>query len=151
MLSVRAKILFFVCIVLSLTLFLISVKHFVCVMHHFHIWITAIGHEMMPLCLTSSNSFCEVRMREDQLDDLKLDGPITFRILDGIAWQFPQAKWWMRWKTVKCGGLISSCCPRYPQGKAGKKRRKSICPHLLAKQTVITELMKFNKMATDHP
>ena len=25
-------------------------------------------------------------MGEDQLDDLELDGPITLRILDGIAW-----------------------------------------------------------------
>ena len=31
-------------------------------------------------------------MREDQLDDLELDGPITFGILDGIAWEFPQTK-----------------------------------------------------------
>ena len=33
-------------------------------------------------------------MGEDQLDDLELDGPITLRILDGIAWDFAQAKWW---------------------------------------------------------
>ena len=44
---------------------------------------------------------------KDQLDDL-----ITLRIFDGIVWNFTQAKWWMWWKTVKCGGLISSCCPR---------------------------------------
>ena len=29
---------------------------------------------------------------EDQLDDLELDGPITLRILDGIAWDFAQVK-----------------------------------------------------------
>ena len=29
---------------------------------------------------------------KDQLDDLELDGPITLRILDGIAWDFIQAK-----------------------------------------------------------
>ena len=29
---------------------------------------------------------------EDQLDDLELDGPITLRILDGIVWDFTQAK-----------------------------------------------------------
>ena len=29
---------------------------------------------------------------KDQLDDLELDGPITFRILDGIAWDSTQAK-----------------------------------------------------------
>ena len=34
-------------------------------------------------------------MREDQLDDLELDGPIILRILDGIAWYFTQAKWKM--------------------------------------------------------
>ena len=32
-------------------------------------------------------------MGEDQSDDLELDGPITMRILDGIAWDFAQAKW----------------------------------------------------------
>ena len=35
-----------------------------------------------------------------------------------------QAKWWMWWKTVKCGGLILSCYPHNPHGKAGKERRK---------------------------
>ena len=29
---------------------------------------------------------------EDQSDDLELDGPITLRILDGIVWDFAQAK-----------------------------------------------------------
>ena len=28
------------------------------------------------------------QMGEDQSDDLELDGPITLRILDGIAWDF---------------------------------------------------------------
>ena len=32
------------------------------------------------------------QMVEDQLDDLELDGPITLRILDGIAWDFAQVK-----------------------------------------------------------
>ena len=32
------------------------------------------------------------QMGEDQSDDLELDGPITLRILDGIAWDFTQAK-----------------------------------------------------------
>ena len=32
------------------------------------------------------------QMGEDQSDDLELDGPITLRILDGIAWHFAQAK-----------------------------------------------------------
>ena len=43
------------------------------------------------------------QMGEDQLDDLEPDGPITLRILDGIVWDFTQAK---LWKTVKFGGLI---------------------------------------------
>ena len=30
-------------------------------------------------------------MREDQMDDLEIDGQIRFRILDGIAWDFTQA------------------------------------------------------------
>ena len=32
------------------------------------------------------------QMGEDWEDDLELDGPITLRILDGIAWDFTQAK-----------------------------------------------------------
>ena len=63
-------------------------------------------------------------MGEDQLDDLELDGPITLRILDGTAWDFTQAKWWRWWKTVRCGGLISSCCLRNPHGKAGNEERR---------------------------
>ena len=31
-------------------------------------------------------------MEKDQLSDLELDEPITFRILDGIVWDFAQAK-----------------------------------------------------------
>ena len=31
-------------------------------------------------------------MGEDQLDDLKLDGPITLRIMDKIAWYFTQTE-----------------------------------------------------------
>ena len=63
-------------------------------------------------------------MGEDQSDDLELDGPITLRILDGIAWDFAQAKWWKWWKTVKCGGSILSYCPRNPHGKAGNEERR---------------------------
>ena len=44
--------------------------------------------------------------------------------LDGTAWDFAQAKWWRWWKTVRCGGLISSCCPRNPHGKAGNEERR---------------------------
>ena len=54
----------------------------------------------------------------DQLQDLELDGPITLRILDGIAWDVTQAKGWRWWKTVKCGGLILSCSAGNPYGKA---------------------------------
>ena len=64
------------------------------------------------------------QMREDQLDDLELDGPLTLRILGGTAWDFTQAKWWRWWNTVRCGGLISSCCPRNPHGKAGNEERR---------------------------
>ena len=32
------------------------------------------------------------QMGENQSDDLELNGPITLRILDGIAWDFAQAK-----------------------------------------------------------
>ena len=58
------------------------------------------------------------------VDDLELDGPITLRILDGIAWDFAQAKWWRWWKTVRCGGSILSYCPRYPHGKAVNEERR---------------------------
>ena len=63
-------------------------------------------------------------MGEDQSDDQELDGPITLRILDGIAWDFAQAKWWRWWKTVRCGGLILSYCPRNPHGKPGNEERR---------------------------
>ena len=63
-------------------------------------------------------------MGEEQSDDLELDGPITLRILDEIAWDFAQAKWWRWWKTVRCGGLILSYCPRNPHGKAGTEERR---------------------------
>ena len=63
-------------------------------------------------------------MEEDQLDDLELDGLITLRILDGSTWDFTQAKWWLWSKTVNCGSLISSCCPRNPHGKAGNEERR---------------------------
>ena len=63
-------------------------------------------------------------MGEDQSDDLELDGPIKLRILDGIAWDFAQVKWWRWWKTVRCGGLILSYCPRNPHGKAGNEERR---------------------------
>ena len=36
--------------------------------------------------------FLSKQTGEDQVDDLELDGPITLRILDGIAWDFAQAK-----------------------------------------------------------
>ena len=34
-------------------------------------------------------------MGKDQLDNLEVDGPITWRIVGGIAWKFTQAKLWM--------------------------------------------------------
>ena len=44
--------------------------------------------------------------RKDQLVNLELNGPITLRNLVGIAWYLTQEK---LWKTVKFGGLISTC------------------------------------------
>ena len=46
-------------------------------------------------------------MGEDHVDGPEVDGSITFRILDEIAGDFTQAKWWLWWKTGKCGSLIS--------------------------------------------
>ena len=67
---------------------------------------------------------------ENQLNDLELDGPITLRILDGIARDFIEGKWWMWWKTVKCGDLISNCCPRNPHGKASNEKRREVISRL---------------------
>ena len=55
---------------------------------------------------------------------IELQGPITLRILDGIAWDFARAKWWRWWKTMSCGGSILSYCPRNPHWKAGNEERK---------------------------
>ena len=41
---------------------------------------------------TPQTSFTLESNWEDQLDDLELNGPITLRILDGIAWGFTQVK-----------------------------------------------------------
>ena len=49
---------------------------------------------------------------------------VILRILDGIAWDFAQAKWWRWWKTVRCGCSILSYCPRNPHGKAGNEERR---------------------------
>ena len=64
-------------------------------------------------------------MGEDQSDDREVDGPITLRILDGIAWDFAQAKWWRWWKTVRCGGLIPATLTEKLQRR--KKKKKKIC------------------------
>ena len=53
------------------------------------------GLAMLAECLRkdSPNKFyLPKQMGEVLLDDLELDRPITFRILDGIAWDFNQAK-----------------------------------------------------------
>ena len=55
------------------------------------------------LGMTPQTSFtCQNKLGEDQLDDL--EGPITLRILNGIAWDFIQAKYRMRWKTLSVVG-----------------------------------------------
>ena len=41
---------------------------------------------------TSFTCYLPKQMGKDLLDDLELDGPITLMILDGIAWDFTQAK-----------------------------------------------------------
>ena len=64
------------------------------------------------------------QMGEDQLDDLEPDALVTLKNLDEIAQNFTKAKWWMWWMIVKCGGLISSSCPRNPHGKAGNEERR---------------------------
>ena len=52
------------------------------------------GH-VSRLCLRKDSSnklYLPKQMEEDQLADLELDEPITFRILDGIVWDSTQAK-----------------------------------------------------------
>ena len=86
-------------------------------------------------------------MREDQLDDLELDGPIKLKILDGIAWGFTQTNDGCHERPRNLR-LNLELLPSQPSRKSGnEERRRSICPHLLAKQTVITELIikKFKK------
>ena len=51
------------------------------------------GHvSRMPQERLPKQALLAKAMGEDQLDDLELDEPITLRILDGIAWDFAQAK-----------------------------------------------------------
>ena len=51
------------------------------------------GHvSRMPQKRLPNKLYLRKQMGEHQLDDLELDGPITLRILDGIAWDFAQAK-----------------------------------------------------------
>ena len=51
------------------------------------------GHvSRMPQENPPNKLYLPKQMGEDQSDDLELDGPITLRILDGIAWDFAQAK-----------------------------------------------------------
>ena len=46
----------------------------------------------MPQEKLSKQALFAKQMGEDQSDDLELDGPITLKILDGIDWDFTQAK-----------------------------------------------------------
>ena len=46
----------------------------------------------MPQERLSKQVYLSKQMGEGQLDDLELDGPITLRISDGIAWIFTPAK-----------------------------------------------------------
>ena len=51
------------------------------------------GHvSRMPQERLPNKLYMPKQMGEDQSDDLELDGPITLRILDGIAWDFAKAK-----------------------------------------------------------
>ena len=52
------------------------------------------------------------------------DSLIISRILVETVQDFIQAKCNLCWWIDRCGGLIWSCCPRNPQGKAGEEIRK---------------------------
>ena len=76
--------------------------------------------------------YLQKQMGEDQLDDVELDGPITLRILDGIAWGFAQAKWWIWSKAVdEVWWLNLELLPRNPHGKAGNEERSIWPTHFL--------------------
>ena len=49
----------------------------------------------MPQERLSEQSLLAKANGRKQLNDLELDGSITLKILDGIAWDFTQAKLWM--------------------------------------------------------
>ena len=59
-------------------------------------------------------------MGEDQLDDLELDGTITLRILDGIAWDFVQAKMMEVMEDREVWRLNLELLPPQPSRKSGQ-------------------------------
>ena len=70
-------------------------------------------------------------------------------------WMMSQAKWWRWWKTVRCGGLILSYCPRNFHGKAGneerkkEKRRKYFAKHYLYyKKKTSSEILCHSEIST---
>ena len=73
---------------------------------------------------------------------LELDGLITLRILDGIVGLHPSEIVEVM-EDVKRGCLISKCCPRHPNGKAGiidlsKKRQVLKCEEVRTFSRCIT-------------
>ena len=57
-------------------------------------------------------------MGGDQLDDLELDGPITLRILNGIAWD---SEMMYATEDREVWRLNLELLPRNPHGKVGNK------------------------------
>ena len=74
---------------------------------------------------TASQKTLNVGVGRSQLEDNEQDGLIISRILVGTVWDFIQAKCSLRWGIERCGGLIWSCCPRNPLGKAEEEKKKA--------------------------
>ena len=54
----------------------------------------------------------------------RLDGPITLRIFNGIAWDFTQAKWWMWWRPWSVAAYYQAAAPQ-PSRISGQSRKKN--------------------------
>ena len=61
-------------------------------------YLSLVGLALSAECLRKDSinkPYLSKQTGKDQLDDLELDGPLTLRNWDGIAWDFTWAKWWM--------------------------------------------------------
>ena len=64
-------------------------------------------------------------MGKDHLDDLELNGPITLRILNGIAWDFTSSKMMDVMEDREMWRLNLELLPPQPSWKSGKRKKKT--------------------------